>query len=187
MKKLKPGMLEYIDPLQFSSSQLERVSANFGNVFIMEREKSEISFKLPESLTQIKIIHGSIWEDEQTLDMIGLNLLSKHSLYDNNNDNYTNHNKNNKKPENTKINTVDQFFNAKPKVMDINGKSFSEIMEYCEEKGYKHIGITPWNKGNYQDVINYLKNLKDKPFNSITFYHLNKKDFKSLREFDWSK
>jgi hypothetical protein len=117
--------------------------------------------------------------------VIGINLLSKYSLHDNNND--KNLNKNNKKNENTKINTVDQFFNAKPKVMDINGKSFSEIMEYCEEKGYKHIGITPWNKGNYQDVINYLKNLKDKPFNSITFYHLNKKDFKSLREFDWSK
>jgi hypothetical protein len=82
IKKLKPGMLEYIDPLQFSSSQLERVSANFGNVFLMEREKSELYFDLPESLTQIKIIHGSIWEDEQILDMIGLNLLSKHSLYD---------------------------------------------------------------------------------------------------------
>jgi hypothetical protein len=186
-KKLSPAMPEYINPALFSYSQHKSASGNFGNVFIMEREKSEISFYLPDSLTKIKIIHGSIWEDEQILDMIGLNLLSKHSLYDYNNDNYTNHNKNNKKPEYTKINTVDQFFNAKPKVMDINGKSFSEIMEYCEEKGYKHIGITPWNKGNYQDVINYLKNFKDKPFNSITFYHLNKKDFKGLREFDWSK
>ncbi len=169
IKKLKLGTLGYIDTAQFSSSQHERVSSNFGNVFIMEREKSEISFNLPVSLTLIKIIRGSIWEDEQNLDMIGLNLLSKHSIYDYNNDNYTNHNKNNKKPEYTKINTVDQFFNAKPKVMDINGKRFSEIIESCEEKGCKHIGLTPWNKGNYQDVINYLKNIKDKPFNSITF------------------
>jgi len=186
-KKLSPAMPEYIDPAQFSSSQRERVSANFGNVFLMEREKSEISFKLPESLTQIKIIHGSIWADEQTLNVIGINLLSKYSLCDYNNDNYTNHNKNNKKTEYTKINTVNQFFNAKPKVMDINGKSFPEIMEYCIEKGYKHIGLTPWNKGNYQDVINYLKNINEIPFHSINFYHLNKKDFKVLREFDWSK
>ena len=186
-KMLKPSMPDYIDPALFSYSQHQSKNANFGNVFIMEREKSEIAFNLPDSLTKIKIIHGSIWEDEQTLDLIGLNLLSRHSLYDYNNDNYTNHNKNNNKTENTKINTVKQFFNAKPKVIDINGKSFSEIMEYCEGEGCKHIGITPWNKGNYQDVINYLKNLKNNPFKSITFYYLNKKDFKGLREFDWSK
>jgi hypothetical protein len=183
-KMLKPSMPDYIDPTVFSYSQHQSKNANFGNVFIMEREKSEIAFNLPDSLTKIKIIHGSIWEDEQTLDVIGLNLLSKYSLHDNNNDNL---NKNNKKNENTKINTVNQFFNAKPKVMDISGKSFSEIMEYCMEKGYKHIGLTPWNKGNYQDVINYLRSLNDKTFNSINFYHLNKKDFKVLREFDWSK
>ena len=187
IKKLKPGIPGYIDPAQFSSSQHKRVSANFGNVFLMERNKAEILVNLPDTFTQVKIIHGSIWEDEQTLDMIGLNLLSKHSLYDYNNDNYTNHKKNNKNTENTKINTVDSFFNTKPKVLDIIGKSFAEIMEYCMEKGYKHIGLTPWNKGNYQDVINYLKNLNNKTFNSINFYHLNKKDFKVLREFDWSK
>jgi hypothetical protein len=183
-KMLKPSMPDYIDPALFSYSQHQSKNANFGNVFIMEREKSEIAFNLPDSLTKIKIIHGSIWEDEQTLDVIGLNLLSKYSLRDNNNDNL---NKNNKKNENTKINTVNQFFNAKPKVMDISGKSFSEIVENCEGKGFKHIGLTPWNKGNYQDVINYLRNLNDKTFDSINFYHLNKKDFKVLREFDWSK
>jgi len=181
IKNLEPGMPGYIDPACFSYSQHQSTRANYGNVLLMERDKSEISINLPDSFTHVKIILGSIWEDEQTLDLMGLNLLSKHSLHDYNNDSY---NKNNKE---TKIKTVDNFFNAKPKVMDINGKSFSDIIEYSIEKGYKHIGLTPWNKGNYQDVINYLKNINEIPFNSIVFYHLNKKDFKVLREFDWSK
>jgi hypothetical protein len=147
----------------------------------MQRDRSEISLNIPNSFTQAKIIHGSIWDDEQILDVIGLNLLSKHSLHDYSNGNY---NKNNEK---NKISTVDSFFEAKSKVMDINGRSFAEIMADCKAKGCQRIGLTPWKKGDYKEVIEYLKNNSDKAIISINFYHLNKKDFKALREVDWSK
>jgi hypothetical protein len=181
LKKIEPGMEGYIDPAQFSYAQHQSASANFGNVYLMQRDRSEISLNIPNSFTQAKIIHGSIWDDEQILDVIGLNLLSKHSLHDYSNGNY---NKNNEK---NKIRTVDSFFEAKSKVMDINGRSFAEIMADCKAKGCQRIGLTPWKKGDYKEVIEYLKNNNDNAFISITFYHLNKKDFKALREVDWSK
>jgi hypothetical protein len=146
----------------------------------MQRDRFEISLNISNSGTQVKIIHASIWDDEQILDVIGLNLLSKYSLDEHKTKSYNNTKK-------KKIETVDVFFNSQPKLKNINGRSFAEIMADCKAKGCQRIGLTPWKKGDYKEVIEYLKNNNDNAFISINFYHLNKKDFKALREVDWNK
>jgi hypothetical protein len=166
--KLIPGNIGYVNPALFTDSAYRYSKENYGNVYLMQRCRSEITLNLPNSKTQVKVIHGSIWEDEDKLDLIGLNLLSKHSL--------------DVKYRNT-IHSVDTFFEAKPKVLNINGQTFETILDYCKTNDYKRIGLTPWLKGNYQELIQCLKKLDNDFFQSIIFYHLNKNDFQSLREF----
>jgi hypothetical protein len=164
--ELLPGNTKYISPALFSYSEHQSPKAKYGNVFLMQRNKSETTLNFPNTNTDIRLIHGSIWEDEDKLDLIGLNLLSKQSLHG--------------KYRNT-INSVDTFFNVHHKVLDINGKTLEAILDYCKASGVKRIGLTPWLNGNYQEVIQHLKNINDNFFQSITFYHLNKNDFISLK------
>jgi len=158
----------YINPSFFSESQRLSPQQDYGHVFLMKKDYSESIFNLSNATTTVKVIHGSIWDDEDQLDVIGLILLSKQSLQG--------------RCRNT-INSVDTFFKANPKVLDLYGKTFEEILNYCKTNGYTRIGLTPWLNDNYQEVIQYLKDLNDDFFCSITFYHLNNKDFKSIREF----
>lgn len=118
------------------------------------------SFKIKTTL-----IHGSIWEDEHMLDFIGISLRSLHTIPRTPNNPYSN---------------PAEYFKSKPKVVDLKGKSFSDIMELAKEKGAKHIGLCPWNLGDYDDVITYLRAKDLSCFESISFYHLNQKDYKSL-------
>jgi hypothetical protein len=168
-KKLKRLQREddgYIDPSIFSYSQQRYPRDGYGHVFVMQRQRSVTELSLPDTDTKVKIVHGSIWDDEKQLDLIGLNLLSRQPLMGG---------------ARGEIRSVDDFFRAKPKVMDINGQSFNEILTHCQERGHKRLGLTPWMGGNYQGVLDALRGMRDMPFESITFYHLNRNDFSMLR------
>ena len=169
VKTIKKDSSGYISPALFSYSQRKSQSTKpFGHVFLMQRDKTEQQLHIPNCKTNVKVVHGSIWDNEDKLDLIGLNLLSKQSI-----DILTN----------KKNNTIDSFFRSKPKVIDIKGMPFEEILKYCEEKQLKKIGLTPWLKGNYNGVAEFLGAGYESGIEEIVLYHLHKKDFKSLMDY----
>lgn len=168
VKKLTPSDNDYIDPSIFSYSQRQVQKNNYGNVYCMRRVEKSTKIPLSFTKTEVNLINGSIWKDEESLDFIGLNNISIYNI--------PGHHQNN-------INSIDEFFNSKPKVFNLQQKSFSEILNYCKNNNLKKIGLTPWKNNDYSEIIDNLHQLKDNFFESITFYHLNKKDFRQLYEY----
>ena len=166
LRRLQRNDDGYIDPSIFPYSQQRHPRDGYGHVFVMQRQRSVTELSLPDTNTKVKVVHGRIWDDENQLDFIGLNLLSRQSLMEG---------------ARGEIRSVEDFFRAKPKVMDINGKSFNEILTHCKERGHTRLGLTPWMGGNYQEMLDALRGMRDMPFESIAFYHLNRNDFSMLR------
>jgi hypothetical protein len=164
-KVLKPSMKGDLNPQQFSYSQRTEPYPNFGKVYRMHKIMVSTSLNFENFDTNISIIHGSIWEHEPFLDLIGINLISDYKLIGD-------AGKNAQNPK--------EFFKAKPKVYDLNGRTFREIMDFCKLHKFEHIGLCPWKDGDYAEVIEYLSTQKFKFPRSITFYHLSKNDFKQL-------
>ena len=61
-------------------------------------------------------------------------------------------------------------------------KTPDEILDICVQKKIERIGFTPWGKGNYSSFADLIKNYsKDYP-KVISLFHLNRKDYRSLKE-----
>lgn len=74
------------------------------------------------------------------------------------------------------------FFDRLNKVVSLRENSIAEILDHCVQRKIGRIGITPWANGKYSTFIDQIKNYsKDYP-KSISLFHLNRNDFKSLRE-----
>lgn len=164
-KVLKLGMNGYLNPQQFSYSQRCTPYPNFGKVYRMQKIGVSTSLNIGYSDIKITIKHGSIWEDEPILELIGINLISDYKLIGDGGQNAQN-------PK--------EFFKAKPKVYNLNGRTFREVIDFCELHEFTHIGLCPWKNGDYAEVIEYLNSQQLSTTRSITFYHLNKNDFKEL-------
>ena len=102
-----------------------------------------------------------MWDEVKEIDLIGINLLSKHSF------------RNINRPFNL---TIDEFFISKG-VYNLHNKSINEVIEFARLNGRKHLGLGPWMDGKYADVFNYLKEKKLEGIESLTFFNLRKKDF----------
>lgn len=154
---------DYIFPGIFSATQRAQngmYDVQFGDVFRLKRNKSEISLNLNQNL-KIRIIHGSIWENPSA-DLIGLKLSTTISLTGNGN-------------------TVQGFFKSHKNVMNIENMSFESILQICLENKLKLISLAPWKDGDYFNMINDLKQFNGKYPEQIDFYHLNKNDYSDLR------
>jgi len=163
--KILPHEADYIPPAMFTTNIQPQNYHQFGNVYRMLRDKNQkiLSFKnLPK--TKIKIKMGSIWDDAKRLDMIGIRLLNNFSLQD----------------KILRNQGILNFLSSKPKVFNLHNKSIAEIIDYAEQNKLKNIGLCPWMNGKYHDVIDFLQNLKTCSLDSITFYHLNREDYKHL-------
>ena len=57
--------------------------------------------------------------------------------------------------------------------------SFDNILNDCGTKGFSDIGFVPWLRGEYNGVIETVKNYKGVQI-KVNFYHLNKNDFRQL-------
>ncbi len=159
-KKLKASEPGYINPYIFSSEyRFSNLIKGVGNVYRLYRNRKVTNLCIGH-FNKVKIIHDSIWRDENELDLLGINIDCGHEV--------------------TKKETVSDFFNKKTNVFNIKGKSFEEIVAYCLKNNIKSVGLMPWLDGKYESVINFLKSLdKELPF-EIRFYHLGKRDFKEL-------
>ena len=150
----------YIKPVIFSNEREVSDKENYGRVFRLKRNRIKKSYTF-QSSTNFNAVYGSIWDEAKELDLIGINLLSKHSF------------RNSKRPFNL---TIDEFFIGKG-VYNLHNKSISEVIEFARLNGFKHLGLGPWMNGNYADVFNYLKENKLEGIESLTFFNLRKKDF----------
>lgn len=164
IKKLTSEDIGYINPKLFTSYREFSQDETFGNVLLMKKERKVTSLNSDSKGVKIEIVHGSIWEDEDNLDFIGLNLRSKHQLVGR---------------TNGKQNVVD-FFESKAKVHNIKEKQFSEIMDTCIKSDVKRVGLVAWNNGNYEEIVNLINALPSNNLESIRFYHLNKGDFEDI-------
>ena len=148
----------YIDPRIFTTyGGQER--PNYGDVFLLTRINGRNLLPLNEKLT-IELIHGSIWEHEQSLDLLGINL----RLRENENPRYP----------------VTGFFQGHGKVYNIHGNSIEEILAHAEDRKLEYLGLTPWMKGDYGHVIEFLRNYQPKYLKKISFFHLRRNDFRML-------
>jgi len=105
---------------------------------------------------KISISHDSIWNHHDNLDLIALSI-SKQGQ--------------------------GEFFKSLPKTININSTPVDEIFSYCLLNKIEKIGFTPWGKGHYRSFINQLKDLKDNYPKEIFLFHLNKDDYKEIKEY----
>lgn len=106
---------------------------------------------------QVSIIHDSIWNYKDELDLIAISVTPQGQ---------------------------EEFFTGSNKLVSLRGLSLPEILELCVKNKIVRIGFTPWLQGNYSSFIDQIRNYSKEYPKVISLYHLNKKDFKSLREFN---
>lgn len=164
VRKIEAGEADYINPKIFSPELMEGWKSCKAQVLRMKRIRNTKTFQLKNTATKIRLIHGSIWEDEEILDLIGLNLLSEYSIY----------------PFCGEHRTVASFFKSKNKVFDIKMTSFDHILNFARAKGLKHIGLCPWLNKDYSSVIERLNEAGSHLPEILSFYHLNRNDYKQL-------
>jgi hypothetical protein len=148
----------FIDPKIFTVYG-NPTGADYGDVFILNREKKKELLPLNDTI-ETAIVHGSIWEDEQELDLMGINLRDR----DNSRGRYS----------------INSFFERIPLVYNIYNRSIEDILAYAEENKVQHLGLTPWMNNDYQQVIDVLRTYSPKHLKKLTFYHLRKNDFNML-------
>lgn len=105
---------------------------------------------------EISINHDSIWNDYDDLDLIAISF-SQQGQGD--------------------------FFDKLPKTINLNTSSIGEVFSYCKLNKIEKIGLTPWGKGKYSSFINLLRNFNEDYPKEIRLFHLNKKDYKEIREY----
>jgi len=128
---------------------------------LLSRNYRKISKKIGR--LEIKIIHGSIWQDRHQLDAIGLSIL-KHTVG---------------APPTTLKHVLD-FFYEKPKVFPIRNLSMQDILNHCCQNNIVRIGLTPWMDGVYKTVFDDLYNYRGEEVLELSFYHINKNDYREL-------
>lgn len=104
---------------------------------------------------RISIVHDSIWNYTDELDLLAISITPQGQ---------------------------GNFFNRSNKVKSLREFSVNEILDICVQKKIERIGFTPWGKGNYSSFADLIKNYsKDYP-KVISLFHLNRKDYRSLKE-----
>jgi hypothetical protein len=164
--RLTSADVDYIPPSVFSYERRMRLFAkrgqdDYGHVYLLSRNYQKISKKIGR--LEIKIIHGSIWQDRHQLDAIGLSIL-KHTVG---------------APPTTLKHVLD-FFYQKPKVFPIRNLSMQDILNHCCQNNIVRIGLTPWMDGVYKTVFDDLYNYRGEEVLELSFYHLNKDDYREL-------
>ena len=145
---------QYIYPGIFTTYEDDN-NPDYGNVFLLKRKKNQTALPISPRL-DINVVHGSIWEDEDRMDLLGFNIRPRRDRG---------------------YRRINEFFQNIEGLYDIHGKSIEEILAYAEENKVKHLGLTPWMNGDYGHVMDVLSKYEPSHLQKITFYHLRKKDF----------
>lgn len=164
--ELKEGDPGFINPKIFTESQKYN-SGSFGHVYKIKKITQTRNININRQKVIVKLIHGSIWDDEAKLDSIGISF--NHSKF------------NGTAAYNSQ--SISDFFESNPKVFNLKNMTFSEVLDYCEYYKIKHLGLCPWLNFNYQEVFARLQGVLPNSLETIFFYHLNANDYKELYKF----
>ena len=104
---------------------------------------------------QISIIHDSIWNHANELDLLAISITPQGQ---------------------------GNFFLRLNKVISLRDLSAEQILDICVQKKIERIGFTPWSHGNYSSFVDQIKNYSREYPKVISLFHLNRKDFKSVKE-----
>lgn len=156
-EKLSRDHPKFIEPRLFTTYGNPR-GENYGDVYLLKRDRKETVLDLNPNF-EISLVKGSIWEAEDKLGVIGLNL---------------------RPPQTYGRQIIYRFFSPLPRVFNINCKSIEDILAYSEDHQIKHLGLTPWMNDDYHHVIEVLRTYRPKYLEMITFYHLRKDDYQML-------
>ena len=104
---------------------------------------------------QLSIIQDSIWNYTDELDLIATSIT----------------------PQGQK-----DSFHGLNKVISLRDHSVEQILDMCVQIKIERIGFTPWSHGKYSSFVDQIKNYTKEYPKAITLFHMNRRDFKSLRE-----
>ncbi|MGD0582318.1 MAG: hypothetical protein ABR974_05155 [Bacteroidales bacterium] len=151
MTAINESNQDYLDPFLFSDDNYHKGHAK---VYRMKKQTSVGDLNINPNI-QISIIHDSIWNHADELDLLAISIRSQGQ---------------------------DDFFHGVSKVISLRDISVEQILDFCVLKKINRIGITPWSNGKYSSFIDQVKNYSKEYPKSISLFHLNKNDYKSLRE-----
>jgi hypothetical protein len=150
--EIHPGDADYLDPFLFSSDTYHQGHAK---VYRMKKKQtSAFELKLNPGM-KVSIIHDSIWCHTEELDLLGISFVPQGQ---------------------------GDYFNRINKVTSLREYTIAEVLEHCVHNKLDRIGITPWAQGHYTDFIDLIKSYNKEYPKEISLFHLNTKDFNSLKE-----
>jgi hypothetical protein len=104
---------------------------------------------------QVSLIHDSIWNHRDELGLLAISITPQGQ---------------------------EDFFHRISKVISLRDLSAEQILDLCVQKKIERIGFTPWSHGNYSSFVDQIKNYSKEYPKVISLFHLNRTDFKSVRE-----
>jgi len=126
---------------------------NHAKVYRMKKQTSAEDLNINPNI-QISIIQDSIWNHADELDLIAISITPQGQ---------------------------GDFFLGLNKVISLRDHTIGQILDFCVREKIERIGFTPWAKNNYSSFIDQIKNHTKEYPNKISLFHLNKRDFNSLK------
>ncbi|MCZ2100859.1 MAG: hypothetical protein LC107_04915 [Chitinophagales bacterium] len=154
---IKEDDVRYLSPFIFSKESYHKGHAKVFQMRRLDTANTEININ-PH--IKLQVIHDSIWKYYDDLDMCAISILDQGQR---------------------------DFFDRRPKVFNINGKSIDEVFDYCEMFKIKRIGFTPFGRGKYNGFLKKIEDLKNEYPKEILMFHLNKNDYKEIKQYAETK
>jgi hypothetical protein len=123
-------------------------------VYRMKKQTSAENLNINPNI-QISIMHDSIWRHADELDLLAISIAPQGQ---------------------------GDFFHRSQKVISLRDHSVEQILDFCVQNKIASIGLTPWSHGKYSSFIDQIKNYTEEYPKVISLFHLNGKDYKSLKE-----
>ena len=123
-------------------------------VYKMKRIFKTQNFSFNSRL-KISISHDSIWNHYEKLDLIVISFTQQGQ---------------------------GTYFDKLPKIINLNSNSIDEVFEHCKTNKIEKVGFTPWGNGYYSSFINRLKDFEGDFPKEIFLFHLNKDDYREIKE-----
>jgi len=156
-EEIKDNDSSYIKPDIFSKYKWV---TNNAKVFIMNKRTNTIVDFLLSPTRKVKIIHDSIWNYYDYLDVLVVSY-SKQGQQD--------------------------FFDRIPKVLNSKSIELDKIFDYCKENKINKIGFTPLGSNYNKYLIKRLSNNDLMYLREVMMFHLNRNDYREIKEYAGNK
>jgi len=157
IEEIKEDDSRYLSPFILSKHNYHKEHAKVFQMKKLSILKTEININ---SHLKLQIIHDSIWNYYQELDALMISFSDQGQGY---------------------------FFDKIPKVTNLYKMNFDDIFEFCLKNRINRLGLTPFGRGNYYGFLKKLEDLKNEYPKEISLFHLNKNDYKEIKEYAGNK